>query len=46
MASYKDRMALRQLYKRYMAGLVAWEDISPEDKALLIKYYGLDNNGW
>lgn len=40
---YKKKMRLRGIYKQWKVGLVSWEQISPEDKLLLQKYYGVEN---
>jgi hypothetical protein len=37
----KRKAALRQLYKRYKAGLVTQESLTDEQRFLLCKYYGL-----
>ena len=37
----KRRKALRELYKKYRAGLVKEESLTPHQRELLMKYYGL-----
>ena len=32
---------LRQLYKRFKVGLIKEEDLTSEEKNLLVKYYGV-----
>jgi hypothetical protein len=43
---YKEKMRMHQLYKQLKVGLVQWEDISPEDKIVLQRFYGIDKNGF
>lgn len=38
---FKRKQNLRGLYKRYKVGLVTEEDLTDEQRALLMKYYGL-----
>lgn len=42
---YRKKMELRQLHKRLRAGLVVWENLSAEEKGLLRKYYGYNEDG-
>lgn len=37
----RQKMELRQLYKRYKAGLVKEEQLTPRQRELLRRYYGL-----
>jgi hypothetical protein len=32
---------LREVYKKYKAGLLSVDELTPEQKRLLIKYYGV-----
>lgn len=41
----KRKAELRSLYKRYKVGLVVEEDLTSEQKVLLIKYYGVKFGG-
>lgn len=36
----KQKQELRQLYKRYKAGIIKEEQLTEEQKRLLRKYYG------
>ena len=37
----KRKEELRSLYKRYKVGLVTEEELTDEERVLLIKYYGV-----
>lgn len=37
----KRKQELRQLYKRYKAGIVTQETLTDEQRFLLMKYYGV-----
>lgn len=37
---HKEKLRLRELHKRLRVGLVHWDDVDPQDQALLIKFYG------
>jgi hypothetical protein len=39
---HKKKQRLRSIYKKYKVGMIGWEEIDPEDQALLMKYYGVN----
>lgn len=39
LSMWKKKQRLRGIYKNWKVGALQWEDISPEDQMLLIKYY-------
>lgn len=41
MVTYKEKMKLRETYKKYKIGLIKEEDLSDEELMLLQKYYGV-----
>lgn len=45
MVSYKAKMKLHETHKRLKVGLLQWEEVDPDMKVLLMRYYGYNADG-
>jgi len=47
MATMKEKQRLRMLHKQLKVGILQWDDVPPEDRMLLVRYYGWTyDGGW
>jgi hypothetical protein len=47
MVTFREKERLRGIHKQLKVGILHWDDVDPNDKILLIQYYGWNyDGGW